>query len=871
MNRKRSIAFSALMLFFGVAGHTLFETTRDSLFLQRVPISRLPWMYLILAAFAVVYSFAPMPNAQRGDPRAPFFRWSIATAAVSALFALFGPRAGIYGFYAMYLWSGFSGAILLSQAWILITRNVSGYHAKSDLAFVAIGGVVGGGAGALIARIVLTPGAGTTPLLLVSGLFVLAVASSIPLRADDEERALTMPERSMDGASVLLKDPYLRTVTALGFLSFFSLTLLDVSYKTTLGRQVVPVNIPKVLATVSLAGNILSLVLQVFVARVGLRFLGTVALAVMLPFVLTVTSLGWAASGALVFLVIARVLDQGMRFSTQKTASELLLLPIGDTLRAKIKPILDVLLQRLAQGAASVVALIAIRMHLRTWGALVAGSMCVWLVVALFLRVPYKRVFAQALRGGILRSTVVLRPFGREGTATLVAALSSDNEAEVEAALALLQEQRLTHLVPGLILYHPNRAIVERGMALLIAARRKDAEVPLRRIIEVGPDDVRAAALRGLGALGAPDETFRDLLGSTNVELRATAIAVLFSRGAMSFEEASQEMDEPSEIETIRAVLRAIAANPSPVFARTLESVKDLAADGALVELVRAMGSLHDPRFVPNLIGYLARREARSEARAALAALGEPAQAALEDRLFDPQTPRAVVTHLPRSLARFANERAVGMLLRVAEEHPEGVVRFKALRGLGGMLARQPRLGVSAVRLTRMLDKAIADIRTLAEIERPLAQEKAEGHNQQLVHRLLVDFVAGRRSQALERLFRLLAIRFPQEDLYRIYGGLTSSDPQLRRQSKELLETVLRGPARVPTLGLLAFLEEEDQGEPQAIEGLLDRIDSLESGMGREIVARYRTVLPPRSPASVRPSAAPAARVQAAQPMREPC
>ncbi len=114
MTRLLAGLFSAAMLFFGIAGHTLFETTRDALFLQRVPLSRLPWMCLLLAGLAVIYSFAPAPRSRRSDPRAPFFRWATATAVVSALFAIFGARAGIYGFYAMYLWSGFSGAVLLS-------------------------------------------------------------------------------------------------------------------------------------------------------------------------------------------------------------------------------------------------------------------------------------------------------------------------------------------------------------------------------------------------------------------------------------------------------------------------------------------------------------------------------------------------------------------------------------------------------------------------------------------------------------------------------------------------------------------------------------------------------------------------------------
>ncbi len=857
-----------MMLFFGVAGHTLFETTRDALFLEKVPTERLPWMYLLLAGLAFCYSFMPARNARKADPRVPFFRWAGAAALVSLAFAFLGSRAGIWGFYAMYLWSGFSGAILLSQGWLLVTRNVRGFHAKSDLATVGLGAVAGGGTGALVARFVVTRASGSTPLFFVCALFLAAVASAFPLRAEEEEVPLAEAEKSMQGASVLFKESYLRAVTLLGFLSFFALTLLDVSYKTEIGREVPEANRAAVLATVSLIGNILSLLLQLFVARVGLRFLGTVALAGTLPFFLTITSFGWAltetlrwgVTHGLYMLFLARIFDQGMRFSTQRTSSELLLLPIGDHLRARIKPILDVLLQRLAQATASVVALLAFYYRVENWSLIVVGAMFAWFISAIALRWPYRHVFSQALRGGILRSESVLAPFGKEGTATLVAALSSDNEAEVETALSLLREQRLGHLVPALILYHPNPKVVERGMAVLVAEQRRDAEVPLRYLVEKGASETRAAALRGLGSLGAPKEIFEPFLTSEDAELRATALAVLYSRGLFTQEEARSYIDEPREIETMRAMLRAIAASPSPVFVPFFPLMEEVAGAEIAPELVHAMAALKDPTFIPVLLQYVVPRASRAEARHALAQLGEPAQAAIEDRLFDPKTPRALLSHLPRTLARFGNERAVGMLLRVAEQHPEGLVRFKALRGLGFMLARQPRLKVPRVRLYRMLEKVIGELRNWIQLEQFLrATKPSEAFQVGLTHRLLVDYVADRRAQVLERLFRVLALRFPAEDFYRIHAGITSPDARLRRQSKELLETVLRGPVRVPTLSILAFLESELDEPLPRIRELLERVDALGSEIGREIVKRYRGLLPPEPEPEPRSTSVPSA------------
>ena len=52
---ERRGASGAFLVLFGIlAGHTVLETARDALFLSRLPASRLPWVYLAMAAAAVV-------------------------------------------------------------------------------------------------------------------------------------------------------------------------------------------------------------------------------------------------------------------------------------------------------------------------------------------------------------------------------------------------------------------------------------------------------------------------------------------------------------------------------------------------------------------------------------------------------------------------------------------------------------------------------------------------------------------------------------------------------------------------------------------------------------------------------------------------
>jgi hypothetical protein len=70
-------------------------------------------------------------------------------------------------------------------------------------------------------------------------------------------------------------------------------------------------------------------------------------------------------------------------------------------------------------------------------------------------------------------------------------------------------------------------------------------------------------------------------------------------------------------------------------------------------------------------------------------------------------------------------------------------------------------------------------------------------------HGLLVQLLRDKEEQAIERLFRLLALRHRGEDFKGIYRGLRSSQPRARASSRELLENVLEPALRGPVLAVV--------------------------------------------------------------------
>jgi hypothetical protein len=70
-------------------------------------------------------------------------------------------------------------------------------------------------------------------------------------------------------------------------------------------------------------------------------------------------------------------------------------------------------------------------------------------------------------------------------------------------------------------------------------------------------------------------------------------------------------------------------------------------------------------------------------------------------------------------------------------------------------------------------------------------------------HGLLVQLLRDKEAQAVERLFRLLALQFRGEDFKGIYRGLRAGEARVRASSRELLENLLPATVRGPVLAIV--------------------------------------------------------------------
>jgi hypothetical protein len=553
--------------------------------------------------------------------------------------------------------------------------------------------------------------------------------------------------------------------------------------------------------------NLLALVAQVALGGWLFRAVGLHRALWVLPALVFVGASGVALGGGLVAALLLKGADGSLRNSLHRTGTELLYLPLSDAVRTQAKPLIDLVGQRGGQALASL--LILSETLLRRGDVVLAGASAalslVWIGWISDLKGLYLDVFRAALREGTLRPAVDLPPVDLVSLETLFAALNSTDDNEVVAAMDLLAEEGKARLVPALILYHPSQKVVLRALELFAGEGRVDFLPVAERLGRHADAEIRAAALRARTRVRPEEAYLQAACTDPSPLVRATA-AVGLVAGGWGGDEARAALEallaEGSE-ETSLALARAIAAQPAPVFEEPLLRLADGASERALVAVAGAMGAVRSPRFLPALLGFLGHREVRAEARAAFLAHGEEGLAFLDEALGDHRLPVELRRNIPRTVALFAPAPAAAVLARRVLEEPSGAVRYRILRGMN-RLAASPEVVFEPALLRRATEATMAGVFRLAHWRSLLEQgAKRRPGRSTPGHDLLIQLLRDKEEQAIERLFRLLALRHRGEDFKGIYRGLQSSDPRARASSRELLENVLDPALRGPVLAVV--------------------------------------------------------------------
>jgi AAA family ATP:ADP antiporter len=803
---RTGTAFAFLTIFGTLAAHTLLETARDALFLARLPASRLAIVYLIIAAVAVGVAQVPW-GRRRAAGAFALSRLLGAGALVTLGFWLVGPWQSPTGLYALYVWTGLLGSLAVLQFWMVLGDLYTLTQAKRLYGVVWTGSLLGATVGAMAARLVADRAPAAA--LVLAAAVVLGVTALGPALAMGRAGGQPGP-RPRDRASIskgvdlFRSDPYVRSLAVLVLVSTVALTLGDYVFKSAVARAVPADQLGAFFGGIYAVLNFLALVAQVVLGGWLFRRVGLHRALWILPALLFVGAAGVALGGGLMAALLLKGVDGSLRNSVNRTGSELLYVPLPDAVRTRAKPLIDVVGQRGGQALASLLILsenVLARGDVVLASAAAALSL-VWIAFVSDLKGLYLDVFRRALREGTIRGAVDLPPVDLVSLETLFAALNSADDNEVLAAMDLLGEEGRGRLIPALILYHPSQSVVLAALARFAEDARADFLPIAERLLRHSDPEIRAAALRARTRVQPQEGPLRAGAEDADPIVRATAIAGLVAGGWAGDDTRSDlRFLLGGESPPLRVALaRAIAEQPSPAFADALVELADSPTEEVLAPVAHAMGALRNPRFLPVLLNLLGRKEGRAEARQAFLAYDGDGLAFLDQALDDRALPAEIRRHLPRAISVFSSKAAAPVLEKHLLKEPSGAVRYRILRGMN-RAAASPEAVFDRERLRRATAATAEAIFQLVHWR--LVLSGSAGGRRTPGHDLLVQLLRDKEAQAVERLFRLLALQQRGEDFKGIYRGLRSADVRARSSSRELLENLLVPPLRHAVLAIV--------------------------------------------------------------------
>jgi len=795
-----------IYLTLALASFTIARAVRDSLFLNHYDAMDLPYAYIAVAVFIglLVSVYVKLSNRIKHSVLISgtllfficnvFVLWwliHIQWVAVAFIF---------------YIWASIFGIIITAQVWTLASMTLNTRQARRLFPLIGSGGILGGFLGGLLAvRIVEYTGTGNLLFLLV--LFpavcigIVQVLTKRFCRLCIEDRSLSSGEMKSQRHSLrkLLhmagNTRYLRLIMGLLILSSVATIIVDFQFKTAVQDSFETADSLTIFFGSFYAWiGFFSFLLQIFAGRWIIDNFGIRITLLALPIaLLSGTAILLAFPLRLWAGLLLKGSDGVIRYSIDKSTIELLYMPIPDDIKAEIKAILDMVVQRIADGVGGLLLLLLTRaLGLGIVGAGIVNTaiLAAWIWTAHQARKAYIVTLRTNLEERRIIPEFALKAAFRDKDSLekISSMLSEPDEEVVTYAMNLAVAIGHTDLIPANLIRHPSNVVRYKALDI-VSMKEEEYQIRLRE----EPDAAIRAKMLSRGCSSASAEGTsqnpEEHLHSPDIRIRLAAVACIansippndIDKVHSYLQDAIGKLEQDAD--EWHHIAEMIGEINHPAIIQLHIKLMNHPDRAIRKKAILAAGRSSHRELVPVLIQLLASRGSSRFARKALQQYNTTILDTLTDIFNVSEENIEIRRQIPLILSNFPNQSTVDILIG-ALSNEDGILSYRSIKALNRLRIN----GQSFYFNPDVISEYIANESQKTLWYKHILRLLYSGNESpDLLAQLLNDKIR----QGRERVFRLLGLIMPPATAHAAHKAIVEENISKKANALEYLDNVL--------------------------------------------------------------------------------
>ena len=832
---RRALLMQAV-IFLLISTLLIVKPTVNGLFLSRFGVEKLPHAFLLVAVAAAIVSAIysrllfsiSLHRIMNGT-----LWYSVFSLLAFGCFLLFGVMEELV-LFLFYIWVAIFALLSTSQFWVLANLVFNAREAKRLFGFIGAGAIAGGIFGGYLTS-VLARFMRVEFLLFVSAILLLICLPVLKKVWRDNLSAAQphfqpqkqLPRLEESPVRLILQSRHLTYIAGIVGISVMVAKLVDYQFGGVAAAAIgEPDRLTAFFGFWFSTFNLLSLLLQLFFTRRVVGLFGVGPSLFFLPSAIAV------AAGILVFFpvwlpaaVFLKMSDGSLKQSINKAAMELIILPIPTEVKNQTKTFIDVFVDSAATGISGLVLIFLIKgldLPVYAVSLLILALIGGWIFLAVKVRREYIHSFKLKIEGAGGEEAAERKIVDLSDEAVvkgLTGVLENGEEKQVLYVLELIKDFRSDQFFEPVakLLSHPAPAIRAGAIAALQPCTKRPVPEKIEPLVNDPSLRVKIAAFEYLLDFvpGRQAALMSEYLAHADYQVRGAALVTLardtsdnpslklaFGLGKRIMELLQQQSASSDPGRQRFEKLTALKAIGYANLPELHEQIFPFFSDQdqlVVMEAIRSAGHTLSPIFVNQLARFLILPVFREEAAEALAGYGIAIIPELRKLVNSPDCSLEVVRMFPLVGKKVNSQWSVNFLLELFD-HEDTVLQENSLHALNHLHNQHAYLKVDNKKIVgRILQEARLYQETLPLLYMQMnhwgehSQEPVPPGGEELLEarRGLTRLLEQRLDRSLERIFRLLGLKYPSEDIVAAYKSLRSQKEDLRINALEFLDNLL--------------------------------------------------------------------------------